>query len=113
MKNRIIAILMALALLTAYPASVLAERNPPAPPSGASDPGAMATPPAGRGEPPEGGPECMGTPPEGMGTPPDGMGGPGGFGGGSAPGQRVMTAPAKHRYNSSSLGLPSKKNRIS
>ena len=74
MKNRIIAILMALALLTAYPASVLAEGNPPEPPSGDFAPGDMGTPPEGMGEPPEGGPEGMGTPPDGM----------GGFGGGSA-----------------------------
>ena len=83
MKNRIIAILMALALLIAYPACALAEGNPPEPPSGDFAPGDMGTPPDGMGEPPEG----MGEPPEGG---PDGMGGPGeggpggGFGGGSA-----------------------------
>ena len=88
MKNRIIAILMALALLTVCSASALAEGNSPEPPSGDFAPGDMGTPPDGMGEPPEG----MGEPPEGG---PDGMGGPGeggpgeggpggGFGGGSA-----------------------------
>ena len=68
MRNRIIAIILALALLNVFPASVMAE---------ASESGIEGMP----GEPPQGGPG--GTPPEGM-TPPDGMGGlgrPGGPGG--------------------------------
>ena len=70
MKNRIIAVLMALALLAAYPASVLAETND--------------TPAAGEmpGEPPEGG--MPGEPPEG--GMPGGGSAPGGFGGSTPPG---------------------------
>ncbi len=69
MKNRILAVLMALALLIVFPASVLAETSENTAPEGMP------------GEPPEG----MGEPPEGMGEPPEG-GMPGGFGGGTPPG---------------------------
>ena len=89
MKNRIIAILMALTMLIALPAAAFAEaaeattanEMPGEPPEGGMP-----------GEPPEGG---MGTPPDGMpGEPPEGgMPGeppegdmPGGFGGGTPPG---------------------------
>ena len=68
MKNRILAVLTALALLIVFPASVLAETSE------------MAAPEGMPGEPPEG----MGEPPEGMGEPPEG-GMPGGFGGGTPP----------------------------
>ena len=71
MKNRILAVLMALALLIVFPASVLAETSENTAPEGMP------------GEPPEG----MGEPPEGMGEPPEGgMPGGGGFGGGTPPG---------------------------
>ena len=77
MKKRILAILTALALLIAFPASVLAEASESTIPEGM--PG---EPPEGMpGEPPEG----MGEPPEGMGQPPEG-GMPGGFGGNTPPG---------------------------
>ncbi len=69
MKSRILAVLMALALLIVFPASVLAETSENTAPEGMP------------GEPPEG----MGEPPEGMGEPPEG-GMPGGFGGGTPPG---------------------------
>ncbi len=69
MKNRILAVLMALALLIVFPAGVLAETSE------------MTAPEGMPGEPPEG----MGEPPEGMGEPPEG-GMPGGFGGGTPPG---------------------------
>ena len=68
MKNRIIAILTALAMLIVFTTGVLAEGNAP------------GNPPEGLGEPPEGMP---GEPPE-SGMP--GEGGPGGFGGGTPPG---------------------------
>ena len=78
MKNRIIAILMALAMLVVFPLGAFAENDGGFAPSGAP------------GEPPSG--DFPGEPPEGMGEPPEGgmpgeggMGGPGGgFGGGSA-----------------------------
>ena len=74
MKNRIIAILMALAMLMLIPAGVLAETTETT--TAAEMPG---EPPEGMGEPPEGmpgePPEGMGEPPEGMpGEPPEGMG---------------------------------------
>ncbi len=94
MKNRIIAILMALAILMLIPAGVLAETTetttaaemPGEPPEGMGEPpeGMPGEPPEGMpGEPPEGMP---GEPPEGMGEPPEGMPGGGGFGGGTPPG---------------------------
>ncbi len=77
MKNRILAILMILALLMVFPAGALAET------SDAAQTTSMGEPPEGMGEPPEG----MGQPPEGMGQPPEGgMPGGGGFGGGTPPG---------------------------
>ena len=81
MKKRILAILIALAMLIAYPASVYAETTASesmgTPPEG----GMPGESPEGMGEPPEG----TGEPPEGMGQPPEGsMPGGGGFGGGSA-----------------------------
>ena len=61
MKNRILAIMMTLALLIAFPVSVMAETSVTTAPEGM--PG---QPPEGKGEPQEGG--------------------PGGFGGGTPPG---------------------------
>ncbi len=69
MKNRILAIMMTLALLIAFPAYVMAETSETTAPEGIP------------GQPPEG----MGEPPEGMGEPPEGGPG-GGFGGGTPPG---------------------------
>ncbi len=79
MKNRIIAILMALAMLMLVPAGVLAETTEAT--TANEMPG---EPPEGMGEPPEGMP---GEPPEGMpGEPPEGGMPGGGFGGGTPPG---------------------------
>ena len=69
MKNRIIAIIMALALFIIFPANVLAETSETTALEGSPN------------DPPEG----MGEPLEGMGEPPEG-GMPGGFGGGTPPG---------------------------
>ena len=81
MKNRIIAMMLALALLIVFPASVMAETTE------TQVEGTHGESPQGMGEPPQGGPggnppdgshEGM-TPPDGMGEPP--QGGPGGPGG--------------------------------
>ena len=83
--KKLLALIMALALLATYPLTVLAEtaettnatEMPGEPPSGGALGDNMGTPPDGMpGEPPAGG-----MPGDGMGTPPDGMGGPGGEGG--------------------------------
>jgi len=91
--KKIIALILALALLATYPLTVLAETTqatnaaemPGEPPEGGAPGESMGTPPDGMpGEPPQGG-----APGEGMGTPPEGMGGPGGeggFGGSTPPG---------------------------
>ena len=84
--KKIIALIMALALLASYPLNVLAEATetanaaemPGEPPEGGAPGEGMGTPPDGMpGEPPEGG-----MPGEGMGGP----GGEGGFGGSTPPG---------------------------
>jgi len=84
--KRIIALIMALALLASYPLTVLAETTettnaagmPGEPPEGGATGEGKGTPPDGMpGEPPEGG-----MPGEGMGGP----GGEGGFGGSTPPG---------------------------
>ena len=86
--KKIIAVIMALALLATWPLNVLAETGDAANAAEVSDGGTTpGQPPEGDfpGEPPEG----MGNPPEGMpGQPPEGMGGPGegGFGGSTPPG---------------------------
>ncbi|MBQ6326562.1 MAG: hypothetical protein IJI26_10900, partial [Clostridia bacterium] len=83
--KKIIALIMALALLASYPLTVLAETTeatnaaemPSEPPEGGAPGEGMGTPPDGMpGEPPEGG-----MPGEGMGGP----GGEGGFGGSTPP----------------------------
>ena len=83
--KKILALIMALALLATCPLTVLAETvettnataMPGEPPEGGAPGDNMGTPPDGMpGEPPAGG-----MPGDGMGTPPDGMGGPGGEGG--------------------------------
>ena len=91
--KKIIALILALALLATYPLTVLAETTqatnaaemPGEPPECGAPGEGMGTPPDGMpGEPPQGG-----APSEGMGTPPEGMGGPGGeggFGGSTPPG---------------------------
>ena len=91
--KKIIALILALAMLATYPLTVLAETTqatnaaemPGEPPEGGAPGESMGTPPDGMpGEPPQGG-----APGEGMGTPPEGMGGPGGeggFGGSTPPG---------------------------
>ena len=87
MKNRIIAIMLALVLLIVFPASVMAETTETQVEGTPGEPlQGMGEPPQGGpgGNPPEGFPEGM-TPPDGMGEPPQGgLGGPGGnpFGGG-------------------------------
>ena len=75
MKNRIIAIMLALVISLLFSVSALADA-----------PSDMGEPPEGMGEPPEGG--MPGEPPEGMpGEPPEGgPGGEGGFGGSTPPG---------------------------
>ena len=86
--KKIIAVIMALALLATWPLNVLAETGDAANAAEVSDGGTTpGQPPEGDfpGEPPEG----MGNSPEGMpGQPPEGMGGPGegGFGGSTPPG---------------------------
>ena len=86
--KKIIAVIMALALLATWPLNVLAETGDAANAAEVSDGGTTpGQPPEGDfpGEPPEG----MGNPPEDMpGQPPEGMGGPGegGFGGSTPPG---------------------------
>ena len=86
--KKIIAVIMALALLATWPLNVLAETGDAAYAAEVSDGGTTpGQPPEGDfpGEPPEG----MGNSPEGMpGQPPEGMGGPGegGFGGSTPPG---------------------------
>ena len=86
--KKIIAVIMALALLATWSLNVLAETGDAANAAEVSDGGTTpGQPPEGDfpGEPPEG----MGNSPEGMpGQPPEGMGGPGegGFGGSTPPG---------------------------
>ena len=91
--KKIIALILALALLATYPLTVLAETTqatnaaemPGEPPEGGAPGEGMGAPPDGMpGEPPQGGApgESMGTPPDGMGSP----GGEGGFGGSTPPG---------------------------
>ena len=100
--KKLLALIMALALLATYPLTVLAEtaettnatEMPGEPPSGGAPGDNMGTPPDGMpGEPPAGG-----MPGDGMGNPPEGMGGPGGEGGfgGNTP---AGGGPSDFEYN--------------